>query len=326
MTHETHVARWREALDQTVRVDRQGVMLATLLVGIAAGSALLVPVMTGGGGGSEPAVSQSAELAAQGSGGQAVSGAVFAGQVALLAGGLVLAIALVRRVPAWLREVLSESAIDTLTLATGMAVAVAYPGLRVHVVLAFFAILVGVRVCDRVGCWWILNNALMVALVVFAGAVLGIVVGPWFLLAAMAGLVVYDHVFANERDWMFDLAGVQLDYRLPVIFVWPAQWTFDWDRLTDDVDDPAPIAWGLGSGDCLLPAAFVAALVAHWTGPALFGVPVVAWGALAGLAVGAFRLREEMATAGSGAGLPAIVAGLVAGFGAVAVLGVILTA
>jgi presenilin-like A22 family membrane protease len=148
------------------------------------------------------------------------------------------------------------------------------------------------------------------------------VVGVWGLLVGLIALTVYDHIFADRNDWMFDIADIFLRARIPIIVYKPPSWRFDWDRLYDEVDDETETpthSWGIGTADLALVAAFAAAVATLPPDSLLAAGPLAVVGVVAGSVVGCLRLRYELLTDGSGAGLPALTTGMVAGLAVVQV-------
>lgn len=309
----------RPGIRQYLAVDGHGLAIATLLAGVALAAALLAPELVGSG------VEQAGEIGERSAGEQAAAGGLFSVYVVLVAALAVGLILLAKRLPVWVREMIADGAYYTLLILLGGIAAVGVPHYFIYVLAGYFALYVALETIENVGLWWVMNNVLVVALAVVLAAFLGVVLGPYFVLVALLGLTVYDHWFANKRAYMFELASVQVRRKVPVLFVWPARWRFAWEDLAmdKDADRSGIIAWGLGLGDLLLAGMFVAALAVHWSGPAVGGLPLAAWGALVGLAVAGLRLRFEMTTAGSGAGMPAIAAGAIGGFVVFAAIGVI---
>jgi presenilin-like A22 family membrane protease len=135
-----------------------------------------------------------------------------------------------------------------------------------------------------------------------------------------------------------------LKARIPVLFVWPSSWRFDWNEtfglgdtdddadevtgdLADDEEIEERVSWGLGMADLLIPAGFAASVAAHSPPPLTNATLVVVGGILGGLLVASLRLRYKMETAGSGAGLPAITSGVLGGYAlAVVAVSVVTTA
>lgn len=320
--------RTHKTLTNHLAIDRHGVTIAGLLVTVAACASLLARwLVAPSGGGADPsegvAGAQASEQAALGGGYVFV---VVASAVVVIAG-----IWLMGGLPTWLREILGDTGRYVLFALLGAASAVTFGGLTAPFLwftIGWAGLFVALAVIDHVGLWWCLNNVLVVGLAVTMAAFVGVAFGAVFLAVALWGLTLYDEIAANRRSAMFTMADAFVRRKLPVVFVWPRTWRFEWDMLTDlddaDVErDDRPIRWGLGNGDLFLPAGLIAAVVAHEIGPVVSGVPILAVGMMGGLAVAGLRLGWELEHVGSGAGLPAISAGLVGGGVVALVVGVV---
>jgi Uncharacterized protein conserved in archaea len=170
------------------------------------------------------------------------------------------------------------------------------------------------KVSEWLDIWWLFNNILAVSLAVAVGAMLPLLFGVWGLLVALAGLTVYDHFFANKREFMFDLAGALTSAHMPALFFKPPRLRYSWDNVMSEDVEQQDHAWGIGMADLALPAGFAAAVAIAEPGGLVTGGVLAAAGVVVGTLVACFRLRYEMVTRGSGAGLPALTAGAVAGF------------
>jgi len=299
--------------------DRTALLLAVLLVGVTIGSVALVPYFqapaeTGG----EPKVSQADELQGKSTAEKAAAGGGWAIAEAVFAGAVLVLALLWRRLPEWVQELVKDTiAYSAFMLIGGIWAIQGHFNLGAALAIGGF---VGYSIIDEIGLWWVINNVLALGIAVLAGATAGIKLGIPFVLLGLVGLSLYDHYFANKQTWMFTLGGVMLTLRLPVLIVWPRDWTFDWDTLAEEmgeVDGEADdmLAGGIGMADLLLPAMFAAAIAAYpGEAATVAGWPVGLVGVIGGLTVAAFRLRWEMEHHGSGAGLPAITAGAVGGW------------
>lgn len=187
------------------------------------------------------------------------------------------------------------------------------PAITLAIVLGAY---VTYRVADHYGVYWAINDLLCVALAVAMGVVLALFLGVVGVGIGLVGMLVYDHHFANRETHMFHLAAAMLRLRLPVLFVRPNEWRFQWQAIVDMTDDVAEegeesdVGWGLGTADLGLPAAFVAAVILEPATSAFVGGLAVAGLCAAGILVACFRLRFELVERGSGAGLPALSVGV----------------
>ncbi len=299
-------------------VDKGAIALAVLLVGVTAASVAMVPVLQQPTETGEPAVSQSDELADKSAGEQAAAGGGWA-VLEAVAAGLVLALFLMYR---WLPEFWQDLIKDTAAYGAFMALGghFALQGRFNWALGVALSAYVGFEIVDEAGLWWVINNVIALAVAVLVGAFAGVKLGVPFVLLGLIGLSVYDHYFANKQGWMLLAAEALLRVRLPVLVLWPDRWRFDWDdfaqRIGDSGDEELEdtISFGIGMADLMLPAMFAAAVAAYSGAVTLAGWPLPVWGVLAGLIVAAARLRFEMSTHGSGAGLPAITAGAIGGW------------
>lgn len=297
-----------------VQTDGWGFLLAGLFVVVLVGAVWMATWFASAG--VEPAMSGSSgsEQAAAGAG-----WALAEVGVAVLLLGFVL---LWKRLPEWVQDVVKTGVLVVGAMVLGdMA---SQLGMS-----AFWTVAVGVvgyyaiiKAADAFDVYWLWNNFESIALAIVLGAGIGAVLPLPFLLVGIVGLTIYDHVFANEKDWMFTLGEGMLRAKLPVIvFAFP-KLRVSWDAICDEMggDDDAlddsltemleeGRGFGIGMADLLLPAAFAAAVTLAGGGVTL---PVV--GVVAGIVVAAFRLRWEMVNIGSGAGLPAITGGIVGGY------------
>jgi presenilin-like A22 family membrane protease len=244
-------------------------------------------------------------------GGQATAGAGLAlFEVAFAATLLAGYIVYRRYFPEWLQDTARTAAFGVLFI---------YAGARFGMWVApgFAGLYVTMNVLDELGVWWLANNALAIVLAIGYAIVLGALFGVVGLAVLLVGMTVYDHVFANKKGWMFALATPLLKARLPVLFIRPGAWRFPWDDVVDSLDsdgekDENQRAWGIGMADLMLPSAFVAAVLMTPASAAYAGGIAVAALCIAGVLVACARLRFEMLTQGSGAGLPALTGGVLA--------------
>lgn len=275
---------------------------AAVFVGLFAlviGGALTVRPMLVATGAAESAVGGST------TGQQAGIGVAWAVAEAVFAGLLLASLLLWRRLPAWIKAI----ARDALTIIVWMTVgAWALANRQFHLVLpVVLGLFVLAKAADEFDVWWFVNNVLAIGIAIYAAAGVGVILGPVIIGVGLVGLAVYDHAFANQRDWMFDLAAWTIRRKLPMLVVIPSRWREPWDELAEDAEvEEREDIFGIGMADLLLPAAFAVAL-AHTgrVGPL--------YGAVAGTFVACFRLSWELDNGGSGAGLPALTAGALAG-------------
>jgi len=239
-------------------------------------------------------------------------------------------IALYDRAPEWVQELIRWNLMLAVALYLGYKGA--QTGRTLTYTIAYFAaILTGWKLIEEAGLWWLANNVLVIAIAILAGAGLGLLFEPIAIAVALCILLVYDHVFADRGTQMFQLLSVMLKARIPMLFVWPTTLRFDWtsafglandpntaadesDDAGDLDDEPDEIAWGIGMADLLIPAGFAGAVAVHAPLPLTDTRLLIVAGVVVGLLVACFRLRYKMEHAGSGAGLPAIAAGVLGGW------------
>lgn len=235
---------------------------------------------------------------------------------------VVLGIAyLVRRAPDWMATLIKRNVVIVTLLFFGASV---YGTTDPVSMFAATWLVVGggyslYYLADTAGVWWVLNNGLSVVMAVVAGVALGMLFGPVGLGAAALILTVYDHYFANEKKYMFELGALIVKYRLPVLFIRPDVFRFQWSEVVDDfnmatedsdIEMDAEQSWGIGTADMMIPAGIVSGVISS-SGAVITTFGLVAVGILiAGVVVACFRLRREMQTQGSGAGLPALSTGV----------------
>lgn len=247
---------------------------------------------------------------------QAAGGAGLSILTVIEASVLLGILAIYRKTPEWLRPVLKRTIATAFWIAVGLAAALAV-GLNAGFTLAVLGYF-GIQLADALGVYWLLNDCFAVVLAVAFGASAGIIAGPVVLGVALVGLSVYDHVFANRRDWMFTLARGTVRWKVPSLVVVPTTWRLPWADLaafTTDEDD-SPIGFAVGMADLALPAAFVTALFAHDTW-------FTAWGASAGVMLACLHLSWVIGHTDGGAGLPPLTAGALGGWAIAAGVGVV---
>lgn len=300
----------------TLAFDRRGVEIGVLLLVVAVATvAITAPNPTA-------VESSPPEAFGSGSSGEAAAGASWAVAEVLFAGGLLGVIVLLRHVPEWLKTTGRRLAVYVIIYMYAIyGVAIGW----VTELLALGAVAyLGYRVTDHYGLYWVLNNVLCLAFAIGGGIAVGSMFGVPGMIIALMVLSVYDHAFANRREWMFDLAEKFVRARVPVVFLRPRGWRYRWgwlleDELEIDTEDEMEIerederlGWGLGTADLALAGGFIAALT---TSPSFAGLDhgrFVLSVVIAGLFVAGLRIGHELDTRGSGAGMPPITAGLLA--------------
>lgn len=299
-------------------LDRQASLLAVLFLAVQIPAVWLAQQLTAATtqpdtpGGVTAADSTAAESAG--------AGIAWAGIEVAFAVGLLALIVVYRRLPEWLQETIKINVVLLIFLHLGGQWATA--GVLPTGAALVVSILTVYKAVSHYDVYWALNNLLAVSLAIATGAYIALIFGVWGLVVALVALTVYDHVFANKQGWMFTLADSLLRARLPVVVLKPHGWRLDWnafvDGLGDDEDDP-DTSWAIGTADLALPAAFAAAVATAPPGPLASGT-LAAAGVVGGVTLACFRLRYEMLTKGSGAGLPALTAGALGGWAVMQVL------
>lgn len=306
-----------------VKADRWGILLAALFMAVLIGSVGLANWMAGMG--TEPVMSESS------GGEQAAGGAAWAlaeVAVAVVAIGLIL---LYKRLPEWAQKIVKFAVVAPMVMYLGAeAASIGMFGATAAFLVGYFAIY---KVTDAFDVYWLWNNVESIALATVAAAFVGVVLPLPFLIAGIVGLTIYDHVFADKKNWMFTLGEGMLRAKLPVIVFALPKLRASWDDICDSLSDESELddeelqralenseGFGIGTADLLLPAAFASAVAVSGGGITL---PVV--GVAAGVLVAAFRLRWEMVNIGSGAGLPALTTGSIGGY-ALAMIPVVMVA
>lgn len=259
--------------------------------------------------------------------GEATAGAAWAIAEVFVAIGILVAAFVYRKLPEWAQElVVTNLGILVLMWFGANAQSAGYFGVYAGSIVALYT---AYKVTDEFGVYWALNNVFCVLFAIAGGLMLGMLFGVPGMILAIVGLTIYDHVFANQKKWMFTLGETILKARLPAIFIRPAAWRMQWDELLEsfgmtdedeESDDEDDGSWGLGTADLMIPAGFVAAVATAPAGVvATFG-PVALAAVAVGVLVACFRLRWEMETRGSGAGLPALSAGALVPYVAIVAL------
>jgi len=284
----------------TVEIDKQALYLASLFLAVTIGAIVMLDLLqTSGTSVSTPGNVDGAE-----------AGAAWAIAEVAFAITVLLGIFAYRYLPTTLQSIVKASLKIVAVYAAGVIFYGA--GLFTEGLAAIISAYATSKLVNHAGLWWLINNALCVGLAVAGAAVLALGLNEVALFVFLLGMTVYDRAFADKREYMFDLASLAIRLRLPVLFVKPTTFRFDWDDLTDELtggesDEPDDNTWGIGTADLMLPAAFVAALATSdavvW--PELAGIL-----ATVGIVFAAFRIRHKALTKGSGAGLPPLTAGL----------------
>lgn len=297
--------------------DGWGLLLAGLFLTVLVGSVALAQSFASAG--VEPAMSGSSSSQ------QAAAGAGWAiAEVVVAVIGIVVFL-LWKRLPAWGKEIVKKGVVIVGSMMIGASLPVSGYGAG-----AFWAIaggLVGyyalVRITDEFDVFWHLNNLHCVFIAILLGGTAGAVLPFKFLLVGIILLTVYDHVFANQNDWMFTLGEGMMRAKLPVLFLAIPRLRLSWDDLCADIGGKEDVfddeiesmvergdGFGIGMADLMLPAALAASLTVSSGGVSM---PVV--GMVGGLILAAFRLRYLMVNADeAGAGMPSITAGTVGGY------------
>lgn len=289
-----------------VATDRQAFTLAALFLAVQAGALALAFrwQQTGTAG----------DISAPGGVDGPAAGAGWALGEVVIASVFVVGLYLsVRYLPAWARDA-CKTAVKILFVFVLGAVTQS-----LTVLAATLVAYIGYRVLDATGLWWLGNNAIALTIAVVWGALVGLALNAWALLVFLVGMTVYDHVFADHNPWMEQMAGSLVSWRLPVMVVKPSQWRFEWGLLFHpDGEDIAATdsAWGIGTADLLLPAAFTVAVA---TGNVLAWPRLGATVVTGGILIAALRVRQKMLDQKSGAGLPPLTTGAAVAFALVLV-------
>lgn len=287
------VGSWMPRRDWfTVSTDRQAVYLVGLFLLVQAAAVALGLRLA----------SQGVTVESPGNVDGAAAGAGFAAVEVAFAGVLLGLIYLGRYLPEEMRKALKVSVLVSLCYLLGwFGGGTSAPLLVLGMLLGFY---LGVKTIDVLGVWWLPNNLASILLAIYGAAALGLAFNEWALLTFMLGMTAYDRYFADRKKWMMSLAGGLIKLRLPVIFVKPTRYRFDWNDLFDedaDALDDTGSSWGIGTADLMLPAALTVAVA---TGESIAWPMVGAAAITAAVGVAALRIRQKMLTQGSGAGLP----------------------
>lgn len=305
------VNRWQNYV--SIETDYWAMLLALLFLSVIAGSLALVPWVNSMGVEQAMGGSSAAEQAAAG-GGWAIAEAIAA--VIILG-----AIAAWRLLPEWAREIVKDNLTIGLWMLNGAGAYVA--DVFLPVMAAAIGLLTIAKTAVRFEVYWLLHNVFAVGVAILGAVLLGVTFPLPFLVIGLVGLTVYDHVFANQQDWMMKIGEGLLCAKLPVVvFAFP-KLRVDWDDLCDAIADeeeekeqseffPDKKGFGIGTADLLLPAALAVAVVKTIGTPVGGVIPAV--GLTIGVIIAAFRLRWELINTGSGAGLPAITSGAFGGW------------
>jgi len=296
----------RTLAEEQLDFDRKGIELAILFTVVLTVTALLALQLRGFSSAVQPPASFG-----EGTTGQATAAATWAVAEVLFAGVLLLAIFGIRKLPSWARTTVRRSILILGLVYVGGTAGTAAVAMQVGAVLV--AVYALYRITDHYGLWWVPNNLMSLVAAIWLGIVLGFLFGAVGVGIAAVILLVYDHYFANKKEWMFQLVGPMLRYRLPVLFVRPSQLRFEWmNLLSDDEDDRSDvIEWGVGTADIAIPAGFVTGVAVDPNGIiATFGEAVLVLFVLA-VALACFRLSWRLNTHGNGAGLPPLTVALI---------------
>lgn len=289
---------------RSITLDSHAVLMALLFLAVQLGAVALAVYLDGLGANPKPP---------GGVEGASAGAAWVSVEVAFAVVLLAVAIAY-KRAPEWLQTVLKWNAIVAGLLWLGSIYGTSgIPFILVAVTLWI--------VTDEFDVYWIINDLLGIFFAIYLGAGIALIFGVEALLVALVGFTIYDHYFANKRTWMFSMAELLLKIRLPVIVFVPEGWRLDWDemieRLAEDEEDGAEdelLSWGIGMADLMFPAGVAAALAIAPTGGLFGGGDLIVLGVIVGTVIACFRLRYEMINKGSGAGLPALAAGVFGGW------------
>lgn len=310
-----------EALLGQLTIDRAAVEMAALFA-IVMGATAWLALNIG-----PEAASEVGPPDAFGSGtsGEATAAGAWALAEVAFAVSIIGGLFLYRRLPEWLQDLAKYNLVFGLALVVGARYG--YP-----IVPLFVGVFTTYMVADHFGLWWIFNNIIALALAVVVGVALGLIFGVVGVGVALVGLTIYDHIFANKKKWMFALGKLAMELRLPLLIFRPDRMRVEWSEIIDTLqeaeageedDESDGTSWGIGTADFMLPAGFVAAVA---TAPSVvvttFG-PLAVVVVIAGILVACARLRFEMLTKGSGAGLPALSAGAMVPYAALFVVGLV---
>lgn len=245
----------------------------------------------------------------------AAGGGIWALVEVLIAAAIVVALGLYTRSPDWLRTSVRRGLFFfAFAFVGGVLQAIGIFWDAIPVLMVGY---IAARGLDRLGVYWFLNNVLSVALAVIVAVIISLWFTPVAIAIGLLLLTVYDHFFANEKEWMGQMAIPPIKYKIPIMFLLPGSLRVQWQEFVDGVTDPSddgPRHHGLGTADMALPAALATAVA---TGTPTTSTLVAASGIVIGAAVAAFRLRwwmDEKGDKKAGAGLPSITSGVIGGW------------
>lgn len=263
--------------------------LSALLLSVSIGAVFMLPTepskVNGAGGGNAGAI----------------DGILFAAAVATMALTMIGFLLVINRMPEWFRELLVWSTVTGLLVAIGGVAA--EQNVLAYAVFGFSGGLIVVRLIQKLGIWWIMNNILYVAVGILFASLAATAIRPSFVITFIIGIMIYDHVFADRKDWMFQMASAQVRCYIPVLFLWPGKKRFQWSELKIGGDGTNIGGWGLGLGDALVPAVFIGSVTFHYE--TFYVLPLAAWGIIIALPIAASLLRI-MIEHRSGAAMPII--------------------
>lgn len=308
--------RWnrelRHWLGRGFTVDRHAVVLAGLFLAVGAAAVGIMDLLHTAQAAASPNLPNSVSTNDAGKA-TASTGAAWVIAEVVFAGGILAGVMVYRRAPKWVQAIIRDSLKAWGLIVVGVFLAIETDS--VAVLGGTLGLIVVLNAADQLDVWWLFNNALSVGIAIYLSVALAMTFDIYAMLIALVGLTVYDHVFANRKQWMFTMAETMIATKLPVLFIWPTRWRVNWDELVDSENGETNehVGWGIGTADLLLPSALAATVLTAPVGGLIAGGRLPAVLVVLGAVVAAFRLRHEMLTQGSGAGLPAITAGSVGG-------------
>lgn len=310
MNVNTHFTTAKQRLSNSFAVDADAVLLILLFLIVASGGMWFANAMD-----TTPEEQTETEGNQAGS---AQSGAALALLEVGVAVALLGLLAFYRRLPEALQSIVKYNALTFLVILLvvdmyHISLEIVGPSMAVLYLQAFvMSLFTAAFLVNEYDVYWIVNNILAIVLAIGVAGAVGYVLSVPALLVFLLGMTIYDWVFADKNEFMFDLAALLTEYRLPVLFVRPHKLQFDWNKHLGfpeetDEDEPLPeTTWGIGMADLALAGAVPAALVSSTASyPVLMAALVVG-----GITLAALRLRKRMVDDLPGAGLPAITAGI----------------
>lgn len=306
-----------------LRFDRRAVEIATVLLFVAGAAAVItMPAPAAVDTSPEQVVG---DVTGSESGNEAATATAWVLIEVFAAVAILALIFISRRLPPWLRTTFKRLAIAAGLFYFGGGMAV--DGVWDYGFVTLVAGYLGYRTLDHYNLYWAMNNLLSVGVAIGFGILLGGFFGVVGIAAAMALLTAYDYFFADRNEWMFDIGKGIVNLRFPALFVRPPGWRLPWDGIMEgelgDETDEDLLMWGIGTGDLLVGAAFIAALTTTGSFMGVRHSAGVIGLVLAGLALSALRLSHKLETEDGGAGLPAITAGLLLPYAGVVALSLV---